>query len=176
MINVSNIPLTSRATFILIAAICVLCTPLLAQETGGGDPTIQIIEPDPVAAPVLEDGRETENYGPVQFKATVPVGVNPDDIRWSATGLPLGLTLSNTTGDLTGVPALGAAGSHTFMVTAYLENEGTGNSPHARFVADETAGRKGADPPSLGVIHESADCGTAIDRGLVRSFTRTIAD
>ena len=45
-----------------------------------------------------------------------------------------------------------------------------------RFVADETAGRKGADPPSWGVIHESADCGTAIDRGPVRSFTRTIAD
>ena len=41
---------------------------------------------------------------------------------------------------------------------------------------DETTGWKGADPPSLGVIHESADCGTAIGRGPVRSFALTIAD
>ena len=62
----------------------------------------------------LPEATEEQAYGPEQVQAT---GGDSGSYQWSATGLPTGLSINQTTGEVSGTPAAGTAGTYTVDVT-----------------------------------------------------------
>ncbi|MFI7598751.1 putative Ig domain-containing protein [Actinoplanes sp. NPDC049681] len=81
---------------------CVYVASMLASV--GADPTFDVKQP----APVIKDPADQTNYtdDAVSLQMTVTGGTLP--LKWSATGLPNGLSINPDTGLITGTPSAGS--------------------------------------------------------------------
>jgi hypothetical protein len=102
---------------------------------------------------------------PYNFTLTASDPANPplasavrDSLTWSATGLPMGLSINPSTGAITGTPAIGTVGLHIVRVT----------------VSDGDGGMATADLP-LTVISDIGPSRTCVDPLIVSSSGAAIS-
>lgn len=99
-----------------------------AQRSAAAEAVVNVRNVAPaIATSLLAAGIEGTMY---RFGLAATDPANPpnatlvrDAMTWSATGLPSGLSVDPMTGVISGVPAMGSAGTHTVTVTA---NDGDG--------------------------------------------------
>jgi len=120
--SVSDTAVTFTLTGVEVAARGRLTIQLV---TTGGDLSKELIlniSDIAITTAALASGTVGQPYGPVQLQATGGTGAGT--YRWTAQGLPGGITPDQDTGRLSGTPAAGTVGPHPVEITV-TDRDGT---------------------------------------------------